>query len=59
MHANVVDIEHNRVDAGLRVDEVDIVVHVETRGPEHCESLLASLADSGYRVLPRDVPNSP
>jgi threonine dehydratase len=59
MHANVVDIEHNRVDAGLRVDEVDIVVHVETRGPEHCESLLASLAESGYRVLARDLPNSP
>jgi threonine dehydratase len=50
-HANVVDIEHNRVDAGLRVDEVDIVVHVETRGPEHCQSLLASLEESGYEVL--------
>ena len=55
MHANVVDIEHNRVDAGLRVDEVDIVVHVETRGPEHCASLLESLDASGYRVLTRDA----
>ena len=54
MHANVVDVEHNRVDAGLRVDEVDIVVHVETRGHEHCESLLAHLADGGYRILSRD-----
>jgi threonine dehydratase len=53
MHANVVDIEHNRVDAGLRVDEVDIVVHVEARGPEHCASLLAELADRGYRLLER------
>jgi threonine dehydratase len=52
LHANVVDIEHNRVDAGLRVDEVDIVVHVETRGPEHCEALLASLTARGYQVLP-------
>jgi threonine dehydratase len=51
MHANVVDIEHNRVDAGLRVDEVDIVVHVETRGPEHCALLLSSLAERGYRVM--------
>ena len=50
-HANVVDIEHNRVDAGLGVDEVDIVVHVETRGPEHCASLLESLAEKGYRIL--------
>lgn len=51
LHANVVDIEHNRVDAGLRVDEVDIVVHVETRGPEHCTTLLAELDAKGYRVV--------
>ncbi len=51
LHANVVDIEHNRVDAGLQVDEVDIVVHVETRGPEHCTALLESLADRGYRAV--------
>ena len=38
--------------AVLRVDEVDIVVHVETRGPEHCEALLASLTARGYQVLP-------
>ena len=53
MHANVVDIEHNRVDAGLRVDEVDIVVHVEARGPEHCTALLTELAERGYRLLDR------
>ncbi len=51
MHANVVDVEHNRVDAGLRVDEVDIVVHVETRGPEHCALLTADLASRGYRLI--------
>jgi threonine dehydratase len=51
MHANVVDIEHNRVDAGLRVDEVDIVVHVETRGREHCMALLDSLAENGYQTV--------
>ena len=56
MHANVVDIEHNRVDAGLRVDEVDIVVHVEARGPEHCTALLTELADRGYRLLDRSEP---
>ena len=53
MHANVVDIEHNRVDAGLRVDEVDIVVHVEARGVEHCDALLSDLAAKGYRILER------
>ena len=49
MHANVVDVEHNRVDAGLGVHEVDIVVQVETRGPEHRAAVLAALAESGYR----------
>ena len=51
LHANVVDIEHNRVDSGLQVDEVDIVVHVETRGREHCDSLLTALASAGYRTI--------
>lgn len=51
MHANVVDIEHNRVDAGLNVDEVDIVVHVETRGREHCAALIDALATSGYETI--------
>ena len=55
MHANVVDIEHHRVEAGLRLDEVDIVVHVEARGPEHGEALLVSLRERGYRILTRDV----
>ena len=51
LHANVIDVEHNRVDAGLRVDEVDIVVHVETRGVEHCAALRTALVEGGYRVL--------
>ena len=55
MHANIVDIEHHRVEAGLRLDEVDIVVHVEARGPEHGEALLASLRERGYRILTRDL----
>jgi len=53
MRANVVDIEHNRTDAGLGVDEVDIVVHVETRGSDHCEALVSGLRESGYRLLDR------
>ena len=53
MQVNVVDIEHHRVDAALGVDEVDIIVHVEARGPEHCAALLASLREQGYRLLRR------
>jgi threonine dehydratase len=50
MQANVVDVEHNRMDPALHVDEVDIVVHVETRGPEHCAALLADLRERGYLI---------
>ena len=52
-HANVVDIEHHRDDAGLAFDEVGIVVHVETRGPEHCEALIAFLRERGHPVTER------
>lgn len=51
--ANVVDIEHHRDDAGLGFDEVEIVVHVETRGPQHCDALLEYLRNSGYAISVR------
>lgn len=51
--ANVVDIEHHRDDAALAYDEVEIVVHVETRGPEHCDALVEQLREKGYAVQRR------
>lgn len=54
-HANVVDIEHHRDDAGLGVDEVEIVVHVETRGPDHCDALVEHLREQGYAVTRRQA----
>jgi len=50
LHANVIDVVHDRVYPGLQVDEVDIIVHVETRGPEHCETLLGELRSRGYHL---------
>ena len=52
-NANVVEIAHSRFDPGLSVDEVDIVVQVETRGPEHRDELLRQLAESGYVIIDR------
>ncbi len=52
-NANVVEIEHNRFDPGLSVDEVDIVVQVETRGPEQRDALLGQLIEAGYEILDR------
>jgi threonine dehydratase len=50
--ANVLSVGHVRTDAALAVDEVDIAVEIETRGPDHCETVVATLRSTGYRVLP-------
>jgi threonine dehydratase len=50
--ANVISVEHLRTTAGLSVGEVDVSLHLETRGPEHCEQVAAALAASGLRVRP-------
>jgi threonine dehydratase len=46
--ANVVHIEHVRMSATLPVDEVEIAVQLEAKGPAHCEELLKTLRDKGY-----------
>ena len=48
---NVVSVEHTRTSAGLAVDEVEISVELETKGPEHCQSVLEDLRASGYTIL--------
>jgi threonine dehydratase len=49
--ANVLDVVHERVTAELRVDEAEVNLHLETRGPEHADSVLSQLRKSGYTVL--------
>ena len=51
VQANVVDVHHDRIDSTLAVDEVDIVLQVETRGPEHREAVVAALEESGYSLI--------
>jgi threonine dehydratase len=46
--ANVLEVSHERLAPSLRVDEVEVVLHVETRGPEHCEDVKAKLRGAGY-----------
>ena len=50
LNANVVEVEHVRTDPRLAVDEVDISLQLETRGPSHCEDVLTTLSAHGYRV---------
>jgi threonine dehydratase len=33
------------------VDEVEVLLQVETRGPEHCDSVIRQLRGSGYKLL--------
>jgi threonine dehydratase len=48
MGANVLDVEHERLMARLPVDEAEVMLHVETRGPEHSDEVVAKLRSSGY-----------
>lgn len=49
--ANVLNVGHVRTAPDLDVDEVDIAVECETKGPEHCQTVIGALQHSGYRVL--------
>jgi threonine dehydratase len=49
--ANVLDVVHERVTADLHVDEAEVNLHLETRGPEHCDSVISQLRKSGYTLL--------
>ena len=51
MNANVLEIEHVRTGPQLLVDEVEIILQVETRGFKHQEEVLASLRKEGYHFL--------
>ncbi|MCX6397934.1 MAG: threonine ammonia-lyase [Propionibacteriales bacterium] len=47
---NVLEVGHERTSVSLSVDEVEVHVQLETRGPEHAEAVLAGLREHGYRV---------
>jgi threonine dehydratase len=46
--ANVLEVSHARLAPSLRVDEVEVVLQVETRGPEHCQHVKEGLRGAGY-----------
>jgi threonine dehydratase len=49
--ANVLDVVHERVTPGLGVDEVEVLLQVETRGPGHCDGVISQLRECGYKLL--------
>ena len=49
-NANVVEVLHTRHGTGLPISDVELELHVETRGTEHGEELLRMLRAEGYEV---------
>jgi len=47
-NANVVEVLHTRHGIGLQISEVEIEIHMETRGSEHAELVLERLRSAGY-----------
>ncbi|MFC8721644.1 threonine ammonia-lyase [Kitasatospora sp. NPDC057198] len=48
--ANVLDVAHVRIDPQLGLTEVEVDLHLETKGPEHCSAVIGELREAGYVV---------
>jgi threonine dehydratase len=48
--ANVLEVEHVRTGISLSVDEVEIGLQLETKGPDHCQEVITTLTGHGYRL---------
>ncbi|GGN81827.1 threonine ammonia-lyase [Streptomyces albiflavescens] len=49
--ANVLDVSHVRTDPRLGLTEVEVELHLETKGPEHCAEVNRALREAGYTVI--------
>jgi threonine dehydratase len=47
-NANVVEVLHSRHGSGMQISEVELELHIETRGPEHAELVIHNLREAGY-----------
>ncbi|MEV6070617.1 threonine ammonia-lyase [Nocardia sp. NPDC052001] len=52
--ASVLDVVHYRTGAWLAIDEVEVLLTLETRGPTHRDEVLDALADVGYQLRVED-----
>lgn len=48
LRANILDVEHSRIPAALVVDQAEVTLELETRGPEHKQEILDELTSRGY-----------
>lgn len=47
---NIMHVDHVRTGVDLAIDEVEVTMQVETKGPEHCAALLDHLRAEGYNL---------
>jgi len=47
---NVIDVAHERGAARLHVEEAEVLMHLETRGPDHSREALERLREKGYTI---------
>ena len=48
--ANVLEVVHERVAVRLHVDEAEVLLQLETRGPVHCEEVISKLPPVGLHA---------
>jgi threonine dehydratase len=48
LNANVVEVLHTRHGTDLQITQVELEIHIETRGPEHASQVLDALRADGY-----------
>lgn len=48
--ANVLDIHHRRAFADITVGDVEVVMHLETRGRQHVDEIIRAFQAEGLRV---------
>lgn len=47
-NANVIEVLHTRHNRGLQISQVELELHIETRGPEHTHEVLEALRSQGF-----------
>lgn len=49
-NANVVEVLHTRHSTDLPISQVELELHIETRGAEHADAIVRALKNAGYQV---------
>jgi threonine dehydratase len=49
--ANVSEIVHERNSPSLHINEVEVLLQLETRGPVHSDLVISRLRERGYEVF--------